>query len=71
MCSHKLNAVLHCLINFNASLFLAFAVALCRNVANGSERHSLELVENSHAVVLNFYASLKPVVALRCAQVPL
>ena len=71
MCSHKINAILHCLINFNASLFFAFTVALCCKVAIGCKGGSAEPVEKIHAVVLHCCTSPSSVVALSSAQVPL
>lgn len=71
MCSHKINAVLHCRINFKTSSFLAFAVALCSKIVSGCEGDRLEPAEKSNAFVMYWCASRKSVVALRSTLVPL
>ena len=72
MCSHEISAVLHCLNNFNASLFLAFAFVLCCKVPSDYEGDTVEQpVKTSHAVVLHWCASSKSVVAVSSGQEPL
>ena len=70
-CEHKINAVLHCLINFNVNLSLAFAVALCCKVASGCEIDSVKNVWEGHAVVLHLCVRWKTDAPSRSAQVPL
>ena len=70
-CGHKINAVLHCLINCNASLFPCFAVALCCKFTRVCEGGSVEAIGNSHTVVLRRCASCKSGVAGRSAEGPL
>ena len=70
-CSHKINAVLHCLTNCIASLFPCFAVALCCKFTTVCEGGSVESIGKSDAVVLRRCASCKSVVAGRSAQGPL